>query len=206
MIVQFPNANGLFQQNNIRCHTSKMYINGLRNMMKSARCLLRLQTPQISIRWRIIEMCWTTMSNPCRAHLTTYKLIHNIRKVDGHIAVVMAVCPMWLFCMVYYKDRFFFTMSGIFPLNGVNLFQDNNPHVHKPSSMKFSKVGVEDLEWPLLTWTSLRKNWTPSALQGAPQTSVPELTKVFLAEWLEILKGNLQNLLQGFPRRVEVII
>ncbi len=48
MAMVFPD--GLFQQDNTPCHTTKKFRNGLRNMTECSRCWLGLQFPQISTR------------------------------------------------------------------------------------------------------------------------------------------------------------
>lgn len=65
MAMVFPD--GLFQQDNIPCHTTKKFRNGLRNMTECSRCWLGLQFPQISTRLSI----WTNKFDPWRPYFAT---------------------------------------------------------------------------------------------------------------------------------------
>ncbi|MCI4377385.1 hypothetical protein PGIGA_G00202980 [Pangasianodon gigas] len=70
MATVFPNGSGLLQQDNVPCHTAKLFRNSLRNMTEFKVLTWLPISPALNPN---CGMCWTNKSDPWRPHLATYK-------------------------------------------------------------------------------------------------------------------------------------
>ena len=80
-------------------------------------------------------------------------------------------------------------------------FRNDCAPEHKATSIKawLDEFGVEELNWPA-------QNPQPYRARPSHPTSMSDLTNTLLEEWANIPTDTLQNLVESFLRRVEVVL
>ncbi len=94
MATVFPDVSGLFQQDNVPCHTANIVEDsGLRNMTKSSRCWLGLQIPRSQSNRASVGCAGKT--SPIHGGPTS-----QLTGLKGSAASILVVLMLGLICVV----------------------------------------------------------------------------------------------------------